>query len=96
MSSKSWVEISTIHWRSKDTEPTRESIQRIKVGCLQRIAEATELMAQNHQELIDQRDMYQRWYKEASRDLRSEKRSKAALRGVITKLKKQIERLEMP
>lgn len=34
--------------------------ENIKLGCLQRIAAATELMANNHQQLVDERDRYKR------------------------------------
>ena len=62
---------------------------QLKLGCLQRIADATELMAQNYQSLIGERDSYKRKY-EAERDRRlNQDKCNAALRGVITKMKKK-------
>lgn len=72
-------------WRSSMEKPSTDQIQ---LGCLQRIADATELMAKNHDQLVADRDRYQRWYdQQRERSLRLE-RSNAALRGVITKMKK--------
>lgn len=63
--------------------------ENIKIGCLQRIADATELMAKDRQRLIDDLEWTKRsrdsWQKTAERL----ERSNAALRGVITKLKKK-------
>ena len=62
---------------------------QLKLGCLQRIADATELMAQNYQSLIGERDSYKRKY-EAERNRRlNQEKCNAALRGVITKMKKK-------
>lgn len=60
----------------------------LRTGALQRIADAVEKMAQRHTELIDERDMYKRWYdRESERRARAERRI-AALQGVITRMKK--------
>ena len=65
----------------------KPDIQQLSFGCLQRIATATEAMAQNYQKLIGERD----YYKHESERQRQRsilwQRSNAALRGVITKLK---------
>ena len=62
----------------------------IKESILLRIAEATELMAQNHKELVHDRDMYERyWIEEEERRVRLEKQI-AGLRGYITRLKKKV------
>lgn len=60
----------------------------LKVGCLQRIADATEAMAKYHVQIIKDRDMYERWYRDSQAGQRKLERQNAALRGVITKLKK--------
>jgi len=60
----------------------------IKTGCLQRIADATEAMAKYHVQIIKDRDMYERWYRDSQAGQRILEKSNAALRGVITKLKK--------
>jgi hypothetical protein len=78
---------------SKQTYATRSHVateSEIKTGCLQRIADATELMAKSHAELErslrlarEERDRAQRW-------LKHEENKTRALRGVITKLKKRL------
>lgn len=58
-------------------------------GALQRIADAVEKMAQRHTELIDQRDRFERLYRlELDRREHAERRI-VALRGVISKMKKE-------
>ena len=59
----------------------------LQVGCLQRIADATEAMAKNHIRLMEERDRYERWWKTAKADAERIARSNAALRGYIKRLK---------
>lgn len=61
----------------------------IKVGAIQRIADACELMAQNHARLISERDDYKHWYKDELERANQLERQNTAFRGVITKLKKK-------
>ena len=70
---------------------TIEDIQR---GCLERIADATEAMARNHDELQSRVKLLERMYKDQRRRAESLERSNAALRGVITKLNNKIKQLE--
>ena len=77
-SKRSWV------W----SEGTPDNNQ-LKLGCLQRIADATELMAQNYQSLIVQRNTYINWYEEEKNKRLHQEKCNAALRGVITKMKKK-------
>lgn len=70
------------------------SLEQINTGCLQRIADATEAMAKNHNDLMselqwakDRRDNYQRlWHGEQNKN--------RTMKGNITKLKKQIAALQ--
>ena len=57
------------------------------LGCLQRIADATELMAKRHTELIDRSARFEREAKVAGDRVDALLNQRAALRGVITKLK---------
>ena len=86
MPSKYFTDASRDNWFSNTTLNNDD----LKLGCLQRIAAATELMAKNYQQLIDERDRYKKakdnWMESYDRSVRRIK----ALRGVITKLKKQI------
>lgn len=74
---------------SRDGGP---SIEDLKLGCLQRIAAATEAMAKNHDELVRQRDIERAnrafWQREAER----ERRRVNALRGVVTRMKRKATR----
>jgi hypothetical protein len=69
-----------------DSGPDREEI---KLGCLQRIADATEAMAKNHVQLQNSLDYYKRAYNDEIESRRRLVRQVNALRGVITKLKKK-------
>lgn len=64
--------------------------ENILLGCMLRIADASEKMAQRHTELINERDMYKRWYEQASKERRYYERRVAELKGQITDLKKQL------
>lgn len=61
----------------------------LKVGALLRIADAAEAMAKRHTELINERDMYERLYRNADSDRVEYRKTISALKGVITKLKKK-------
>lgn len=61
--------------------------EELQTGCLQRIADATELMAKSYRGLIEERDFYKRWWKKEEANANSLSRRNAALRGVITKMK---------
>jgi len=65
------------------------TVNEIQTGCLMRIADAAELMAKDHQRAINDRDMYKRWYQDERARHTLTQRSNAALRGVITKMKKK-------
>lgn len=84
----SWKEHSKTEWRSLPDPNTAPADDRIKIGCLQRIADATEKMAQSYSALIEERDRYKRWYENEERMRRSADRRIISLKGVITKLKK--------
>lgn len=60
----------------------------IKLGALQRIADATEMMAKNHVRLVADRDMYEKMYRQQVATTERLSRQVSALRGVITRLKK--------
>jgi len=85
---KTWKTESRIDWGQDLEENEFPGRDAIRMGALLRIADATELMAKNHQALINERDQYQKWYHEA-REMRDRAyRQVQSLRGVITRLKK--------
>lgn len=59
----------------------------VNTGSFQRIADACELIARNHAQLIADRDMYEKWYVEWRDRAEHYGRSVSALRGVITRMK---------
>ncbi len=79
----------TMKESSKKEWTSADSIEHINTGSLQRIADACEKMAIRHTELIDRADKYERFYKRVVAQLDASERRNAALRGVITKLRRR-------
>lgn len=65
-----------------------DSLDRIASSLL-RIANACELMARNYAFLVDDRNRFERWYKEEEARRKALERRVIALRGVVTKLKRR-------
>jgi hypothetical protein len=57
---KDFRELSRIHWKKADDKPA--TIEEVQYGCMLRIADATELMAQDRIQM--ERDL--KYYKELS------------------------------
>lgn len=64
------------------------SIERLNAGSLMRIADATEKMAGNYTRLQNERDIYERWYREGLKTQQRLANQIRALRGAITRMKK--------
>lgn len=79
-------EASRKEWNCAGQAATHQELQ---TGCLQRITDATELMARSYREIIEDRDRYERWYEEKFARVVELSRTCSALRGVITKLKRR-------
>ena len=73
---------------SRQNFTSDNSVEDINSGCLQRIADATEKMAQNYTSLQNDRDFYKRCWEETSRTRDKLYRRISALKGVITRMKK--------
>ena len=82
---KSLREESRGNWRIGEDRALNN--EEIKLGALLRIADATEVMAQRHRELIDENKNLRDSVAYYRQKLVFECRSAAALKGVITKLK---------
>lgn len=85
--SKSLKEHSRTLWVPNNNDLPND--KEIQLGCLQRIADAAELMAKDRDSLIQKldwarkdRDEYRERYRKAEKRI-------AALKGVITKMKKK-------
>lgn len=74
----------------------KPGVEHLQLGCMQRIADATELMARRYQELIDERDRWKRWHDTEQQAARRLARSNNSLRGQITKLKKRLDAASAP
>lgn len=79
--------------RKNYSTPDKLNGEQIQIGCLQRIADATETMAKNYAQLITDRDRYQRWYSEEKERRQAAERSINTYKGVVTKLKNQLKQL---
>ena len=82
---KSYKEMSRIDWGRAVEAPNTD---QIKLGCIMRIADATELMAKSNADLVWQRDHFKRRAHNAEASLSTMTRSRNALKGVITRMKK--------
>lgn len=72
---------------SREVWTSAKTVEHINAGSLQRIADATELMARRHLDLIRERDEYERRYKAAVARERALERKLSAAKGQITKLR---------
>lgn len=79
-------EASRLEWTP--TQSDGPVAEQISIGCLQRIADATEKMALRYTELIDRNTRLQRDYNRLSEKSAKQERTIAGLRGTITKLKR--------
>jgi hypothetical protein len=82
-------EASRAEWRTHGVPPCRDEINS---GSLQRIADATEAMAESWIQLRNRADYYERLARENYEMSERLRRSCASLRGVITKLKRELGR----
>jgi len=80
-------ETSRINWGKEVEGKSNPDRDDIKMGCLLRIADATEAMATSHVQLQASLDYYKRAYNGESESCRRLARQVNSLRGVITKLK---------
>jgi len=76
------------------TTVNEHTLQTINTGSLQRIADACELMARRHQELLDNAEWYKRQLNGAIDEKQSMGRTIVGLRGQIGRLMKRIKELE--
>lgn len=86
---KSYREESRTNWGVTVSEATKPDRDQLQLGCLLRIADATELMAKNFIQLQNDRDMYKRWYdQEVAKNARL-RRQVSAYVGIVKKLKQK-------
>lgn len=83
--SENFREESRKNW-SREAQATMDDI---KVGCLQRIADACELTAKRHQELIAANERLERSLKYHRDEAERLARRLNAMKGLVTKLKQK-------
>ena len=81
--------MATMRDDSRGSWTCLSTTESIKAGSLQRIADATEKMAASYDNLRTDRDYYKREHAERGATIAILERRLAALRGVITKLKRK-------
>ena len=88
--------MATVVERSKRDWSSSDTIEHLQFGCMQRIADACELMAEGHltmaksyRELIEERDRYARLFRAQQDEIYRLSRRCAALQGWVTRLKRQ-------
>ena len=75
-------EESRQNWIGKNT------VESVNAGSLQRIADAVETMAKSYNDLREESEKYQRWYRTERASSKRANSRISALQGVITKMKK--------
>jgi hypothetical protein len=83
-------EESRINWGFTAEKERKPTIEQIKLGAILRIADATEAMALNYFQLQKDLDYYKRKSKERGDEIDYQRKSIAALKGHLTKLRKKI------
>ena len=87
---KSYRKESNTDWGAFFEDGETPNREQLGLGCLLRIADATELMAKNYTLLQDAKDQYQRWYNNERAENAKLTKQISAYKGVITKLKKKL------
>lgn len=86
---KSYKEESKNNWGVNLCDKQQISKEHIQLGAVLRIADACEKMAANHQQLLNDRDRYERWYElEKTSNKRLQNRI-SGLKGYIKRIKKK-------
>lgn len=85
MSFTSYRQESKKDYGTESTAPINQD--QLTMGCMLRIADAVEKMAMNHQQLINERDNYKRWYEDEKAEKEFLLKRISSLKGYITKLK---------
>jgi hypothetical protein len=85
---KAYKEESRTNWGATVESETNINRDQIQLGAILRIADSLERMEQPFIKILEERDYYSRKHQENKAEIRKLKKSNAALKGVINKLKK--------
>lgn len=89
MAFRNYRDASRINWGNEDTG-NGLSLEQINTGAMLRVADACELMAKNHDQLVRAKEAAERSVQFWRNQANSLQRSNNALRGQITKLRKKL------
>jgi predicted RNase H-like nuclease (RuvC/YqgF family) len=85
MPTKTYIEESKVEWWGTNEQATHDQIQ---IGCLQRIASATEKMAQRYTDMQSDLEWYKKRDSQNRETIQRLTRSNNALRGHINRMKR--------
>lgn len=89
MAQQSWKDASKINWTSEGDGNGFIGENKIAVGCLMRIASATESMARSHADLIAEAERFKKWYHEEKARREKLQRQVNAYKGIIKRMKRE-------
>lgn len=78
----------------KDAMPENTSLEQINTGSLQRIADATEKMAQYHVSILQNLEYYKELSSKRAKRIEELERSVLAYKGVVGRLQKKVKTLQ--
>lgn len=81
---------SRANWGKEVDREANPDFEDIKLGCMLRIADATEAMAKNHVALQAERDRLAKRCDSLQAEVDRLRRKRAALRGVVSRLKRRL------
>lgn len=84
MTNETCREVSRRHWTASQGGTHEE----IRTGCLQRIADATELMAKSYSDVISERDYFKERAESLRQKLAVQNHRIAGLRGALNRIKR--------
>ena len=87
---KNYKEKSKSSWGRNVPDGEGLTLEEIQIGCLQRIADATEGMSQNYLKLQQEYDYLKGRKEYWQQEVEAARRQVASMKGVVTKLKKKI------
>lgn len=88
------IEKLTIETDWTVSEDQQSEHENLVLSCFMRIATATEAMAKQKQELINERDNFKAWYEHQRNKHESAARTINTLKGHLTRAKNRIKELE--
>lgn len=89
MARKYWKEQSKLEWYTVLPDDQALHNEGLQIGCLQRIADATEKMAQPFQQLINDREHFKNATNRLAGENKKLRKQVAAYQGIIKRTKKQ-------